>query len=92
MAVQVKIPTPLRKFTDGSEVVEVEGSNIREVLDQLETNHPGIKSKLCDDAGNVRRFINVYANEEDIRFLDKMDTAVSDGDEISIIPAIAGGR
>jgi len=92
MAVQVKIPTPLRKFTDGSEVVQVEASNIREVLDQLETNHPGIKSKLCDDSGNVRRFINVYANEEDIRFLDKMDTAVNDGDEVSIIPAIAGGR
>ena len=92
MAVQVKFPTPLRKFTDGSEVVQVEASNIREVLDQLETNHPGIKSKLCDDSGNVRRFINVYANEEDIRFLDKMDTAVNDGDEVSIIPAIAGGR
>ena len=92
MAVQVKIPTPLRNFTDESDMVEVEGSNIREVLDQFETNHPGIKSKLCDDAGNVRRFINVYANEEDIRFLDKVDTAVSDGDEISIIPAIAGGR
>jgi molybdopterin synthase sulfur carrier subunit len=92
MAVQVKIPTPLRKFTHGSEMVEVEGSNIREVLDQLETNYPSIKSKLCDDSGNVRRFINVYANEEDIRFLDKMETAVSDGDEISIIPAIAGGR
>ncbi len=92
MAVNVKIPTPLRKFTDGADVVPVEAATIREVLDALEAAHAGIKSKLCDADGNVRRFINVYANDEDIRFAQKLDTPVSDGDEISIIPAIAGGR
>ena len=91
MTVTVKIPTPLRKFTDGQDVVAVEATNIREVLDALETAHAGIKSKLCDAEGNVRRFINVYANEDDIRFAQKLDTPVADGDEISIIPAIAGG-
>jgi molybdopterin synthase sulfur carrier subunit len=91
MAVIVKIPTPLRKFTDGEDSVPVEASTIREVLDALESAHAGIKAKLCDADGNVRRFINVYVNEEDIRFAQKLDTPVADGDEISIIPAIAGG-
>ena len=92
MAVQVKIPTPLRKLTGGADIVEVAASTVGEAIDALESNHPGIKSKICDDSGNVRRFINVYANQEDIRFQEKLNTSLSDGDEIAIIPAIAGGR
>ena len=92
MAIAVKIPTPLRKLTNGEDTVSIAGATVGEVLDNLEASYPGIKTKICDDSGKVRRFINVYANQEDIRFQDKLDTAVSDGDEISIIPAIAGGR
>lgn len=91
MAVQIKIPASLRKFVGGNDVVAVEGANVREVLDQLDSGHPGIKAKLCDDSGNVRRFINIYANSEDIRFLDNLDTALGDGAEVQIVPAIAGG-
>ncbi len=92
MAVRVKIPTPLRKLTAGKDVVEVEGKTVGEVIDRLEAMHPGIKTRLCDDKGKVRRFINIYANQDDIRYLNDLDTEVSDGDEIAIIPAIAGGR
>ena len=91
MSVQVKIPTPLRKLTGGADIVEVSAATVGAALDELESKHPGIKSKICDDNGNVRRFINVYANSEDIRFQEKLATALSDGDEIAIIPAIAGG-
>ena len=92
MAVQVKIPTPLRKLTGGADIVEVTAATVGQAIDELEANHPGIKSKICDDNGNVRRFINVYANQEDIRFQEKLATALADGDEIAIIPAIAGGK
>ena len=91
MSVQVKIPTPLRKLTGGADMVEVSAGTVGEALDALEGKHPGIKTKICDDNGNVRRFINVYANQEDIRFQEKLGTALNDGDEIAIIPAIAGG-
>ena len=91
MSVQVKIPTPLRKLTGGADIVEVSAATVGEALDALESKHPGIKTKICDDSGNVRRFINVYANQEDIRFQEKLGTALNDGDEIAIIPAIAGG-
>lgn len=91
MAITVRIPTPLRTLTEGKDEVEAKGSNIREIIDDLEGNYPGIKERLCDDKG-VRRFVNIYQNEEDIRFLDSLDTAVKDGDSISIVPAIAGGR
>ena len=87
----VRIPTPLRKYTEGKEEVEVSGANVGEVINALETAHPGIKERICDDAGAVRRFVNVFVADEDIRFLDKTETAVKDGDEISIVPAIAGG-
>ncbi|RMH38880.1 MAG: MoaD/ThiS family protein [Deltaproteobacteria bacterium] len=88
----VRIPTPLRKLTGGADKVQVAGSNIGEVIAALETSYPGIKARICDDDGNVRRFVNIFANDEDIRFLQNLDTPVSDGDEISIVPAIAGGR
>lgn len=91
MGIQIKIPTPLRKLTDGKDMVEVSATSIGEALNALESAHPGIKTKICDDSGNVRRFINVYANQDDIRFQEKLETPLKDGDEVSIIPAIAGG-
>ncbi len=91
MAVIVKIPTPLRKFTADKDSIAVEGATVGAVLQALEAKAPGISAKLVDDDGKVRRFINIYAGEDDIRFLDGLNTAVSDGAEISIIPAIAGG-
>ncbi|MCB9729514.1 MAG: MoaD/ThiS family protein [Deltaproteobacteria bacterium] len=92
MAVTIKIPTSLRKFAGGNDAIAVDGANVRAALDQLEAAHPGIKAKICDGDGNLRRFINVYANQEDIRFLDNLDTPLSDGAELQIVPAIAGGR
>ena len=89
---KVRIPTPLRKLTEGKEEVSVSGATIRAAIDDLERQHPGIKARICDDAGSVRKFINVFANEEDIRFLQNLDTPIKDSDEISIVPAIAGGR
>ena len=92
MAITVRIPTPLRTLTEGKEEVEASGDNVRDVIDDLEKNYPGLKDRLCDEKGAVRRFVNIYQNEEDIRFLDNLETAVKDGDAISIVPAIAGGR
>lgn len=91
MAITVRIPTPLRTLTEGRDEVEAAGSNIRELIEDLEKNYPGMKERLCDEKG-VRRFVNIYQNEEDIRFLDSLDTEVKDGDSVSIVPAIAGGR
>jgi molybdopterin synthase sulfur carrier subunit len=91
MSVPVRIPTPLRKLTDNQEVVQVEGANIREVLNSLESAFPGLKERICDEHNNIRRFVNVFVNDEDIRFLQESDTPVKTGDEISIVPAIAGG-
>jgi molybdopterin synthase sulfur carrier subunit len=91
MAVTVRIPTPLRKLTSDQPEVEVVGSDIESIIENLEANHPGIKERICDESGNIRRFVNIYLNDEDIRFLDGTATAVTDGDEISVIPAIAGG-
>ena len=87
----VRIPTPLRKLTDGKEEVRAAGATVRAVLEDLDRQHPGVRARLFDDAGSVRKFINVFANEEDIRFLQNLDTPVKDSDEISIVPAIAGG-
>jgi molybdopterin converting factor small subunit len=87
----VRIPTPLRKYTENQEEVAVAGGTIKEVLDGLEKNYPGIKERICDDSGAVRRFVNVFVADEDIRFLDNLDTSVQEADEISIVPAIAGG-
>ena len=91
MAVQVRIPTPLRKFTGGADTVEIEGSTVDALLDALDANHPGLKERICDTDGSVRRFVNIYVNGDDIRFLDGGASAVKDGDEVSIVPAIAGG-
>lgn len=91
MAVQVRIPTPLRNLTNDAEVVEVEAATIGGAIEALQAQFPGIKERLVDEAGEVRRFVNVYVNEEDIRFLQNQDSPLKDGDEVSIIPAIAGG-
>jgi molybdopterin synthase sulfur carrier subunit len=91
MAVTVRIPTPLRKLTSDRSEVGAVGSDIESIIENLEANHPGIKERICDESGNIRRFVNIYLNDEDIRFLDGTATAVTDGDEISVIPAIAGG-
>lgn len=91
MAKKVRIPTPLRKLTNNEELVEVDAATIGEVISELQTRYPGIKDRLIDETGSIRRFVNVYVNEEDIRFLQNQQTAIKDGDEISIIPAIAGG-
>lgn len=91
MSVKVLIPTPLQKLTQDQATVECDGSTITELLESLEQNCPGIKARLCDDKGDLRRFVNFYVNSEDIRFLDGTNTALADGDEVSIIPAIAGG-
>ena len=87
----VRIPTPLRKLTNELEVVQASGANIGEVLASLDQAFPGLKERICDDAGNIRRFVNVFVNDEDIRFLDEQKTVVKEQDEISIVPAIAGG-
>ncbi|NQT95150.1 MAG: MoaD/ThiS family protein [Candidatus Omnitrophica bacterium] len=91
MAIKVRIPTPLQKLTNNQAEVESEGKNVKELIDNLESSFPGIKERLCDEAGKARKFINIYVNEEDIRFLQREDTALKDSDEVSIIPAIAGG-
>lgn len=91
MAVKVRIPTPLMKLTNNESEVSAEGATIADILNNLESQYEGIKERICDETGAPRRFINIYLNEEDIRFLDGEKTVVKEGDEISIIPAIAGG-
>jgi molybdopterin synthase sulfur carrier subunit len=87
----VLIPTPLRKLTNELETVSAGGSTIGELLDNLDQSFPGLKERICDESGNVRRFVNIFVNGEDIRFLEEKATPVKDADEISIVPAIAGG-
>jgi sulfur-carrier protein len=91
MSKKVRIPTPLRKLTNNEELVEVNAPTIGEAIAELPSRFPGIAERLVDEKGDVRRFVNVYVNEEDIRFLKNRETPLKDGDEISIIPAIAGG-
>lgn len=91
MAVKVRIPTPLQKLTGDKGEVEVKATDIQNLLENLEKSFPGIKARICDEGGKVRRFVNVYLNEEDIRFLKQEATPLKDGDEVSIVPAIAGG-
>jgi len=91
MAIQVLIPTPLQKFTNDEASVSLEASSIDALLQALEGRYPGIQARLCDENGKLRRFLNLYVNSEDIRFLDNQATFLSDGDEVSIVPAVAGG-
>ncbi|HJK98717.1 MAG TPA: MoaD/ThiS family protein [Polyangiaceae bacterium LLY-WYZ-14_1] len=92
MAVTVRIPTALRTLTGGADEISGDAPNVGALLDQLEGQHPGLKGRVCDDKGSVRRSVNIFVNEDDIRFLDGLDTKLSEKDVVSIIPAIAGGR
>ena len=91
MAIKIRIPTPLQKLTDNKDIVECKAQNVKELVDSLEKEFPGMKDRLCDEKGKIRRFLNIYVNDEDIRFLQMEKTPLKDGDEVSIIPAIAGG-
>ncbi|MBP38105.1 MAG: MoaD/ThiS family protein [Dehalococcoidia bacterium] len=91
MAVTVKIPTPLRKLTNGETSVDTDGSTIGAIVDALELVYPGMKERLVDDSGELRHFVNIYLNGEDVRYLDGLASAVADRDELSIVPAVAGG-
>ena len=91
MTVTVRVPTTLRTLTAGASEVEVEGTTVAQVLDSLEVAHPGFKDRLLDDAGGLRRFVNLYVADDDVRFRDGLDTPVAEGNTVSIIPAVAGG-
>jgi sulfur-carrier protein len=91
MSVQVQVPTVLRKHTNGARAVEVDGANVAAVIESLETHYPGMRSELLSDDGTVRQFVNIYVNDEDIRYLDRLNTALTDGDRVAILPAVAGG-
>jgi MoaD family protein len=91
MPAKVRIPAPLRKLTNDQVIVEVEGKTIQDLLSALDKKHPGLKDRICDESGQVRRFVNIFVNGEDIRFKDGAKTPVTEGAEVSIIPAIAGG-
>lgn len=90
MAIEVRIPTILRNYTDGAKTVQGSGATLSEVLGDLEERHPGLRERLVDD-GSLRRFVNVYLNDEDVRFLSGLETPVSDGDSVTVLPAVAGG-
>lgn len=91
MPITVRIPSPLRNLTSGRGEVEATGGSVADLLDNVESQHPGLKARIYDEQGQLRRFVNIYLNDEDIRFLDGPQTATKDGDVLSIIPAIAGG-
>lgn len=88
---QIRIPSPLRKLTNDIEMVNADAASLGEAIDKLEGEYPGIKERICDEAGDIRRFVNIYVNGEDVRFLDNMATKLSPNDEVSIVPAVAGG-
>lgn len=91
MPVTVRIPTPLRKLTQEQDVVSADGPTLAAIVSNLETTYPGLQDRLLDDAGEIRRFVNVFVNGEDVRFLDGLSTPIGEGDEVSIVPAVAGG-
>jgi len=91
MSVHVRIPTPLRRFTGGAEEVSATGDTVAALVEDIERNHPGLKERICDEQGKVRRFVNIFVNGDDIRFLNNLETTTKAGDEVSIVPAIAGG-
>ena len=91
MAIEVRIPPILRTYTDGEKAVTGEGQSIGALIEDLESNHPGIKGRLLDDEGGLRRFVNVYVNDEDVRFIGGLEAELSDGDQVVVLPAVAGG-
>lgn len=92
MPVTVRIPTPLRSLARGHAEVQAKGDTVMDVVNDLERQFPGLRERLIDDGGELRRFVNIYVNQEDVRFLSGKETGLKDGDEVSIVPAIAGGR
>jgi len=90
MAIEVRIPTILRTYTDGEKAVKGDGGSLAALIDDLEANHPGIKERLVDD-GDLRRFVNVYVNDEDVRFIGGLEAELADGDQVVVLPAVAGG-
>ncbi len=92
MPARVRVPTPLRRFTAGSGEVPADGASVKAIIEDLERRHPGMRERLLDQNGELRRFVNIYVNGDDIRFLNQLESKVQDGDDISIVPAIAGGR
>ena len=91
MSVMIRIPTPLRRMTNGQAKVEIDVSNVGDMVEQLDSSFPGFKARLVDENGDLRYFVNIYLNGEDVRFLQGLDTATKSGDEVSIVPAVAGG-
>ena len=91
VAIQVKIPTILRTYTDGSKTVSGDGATLGALLDDLDAHHPGLKGRLVQDDGSLHRFVNIYVNDEDVRFSGGLDTTIADGDSVTILPAVAGG-
>ncbi len=91
MAIEVKIPTILRTYTDGAKTVDASGDTLSALIDDLDTRHTGLKGRLLTDEGSLHRFVNVYVNDEDVRFTGSLDTALKDGDAVTILPAVAGG-
>ena len=91
MSISVRIPTPLRRVTNGVDKVDAEGDTLDQIIDSLDSQYPGIKGRLCDEDGDLRNFVNVYVNGEDVRFMQGLATATKSGDEVSIVPAVAGG-
>ncbi len=91
MAIEVRIPTILRTYTDGAKVVEGKGDTLADLIDDLDSRHPGVKGRLVTDEGALHRFVNVYVNDEDVRFLGGLGTALSDRDQVTVLPAVAGG-
>lgn len=92
MSIVVRIPTPLRRLTGGLDKVEVEGASLQGVIDAMNQEYPGIRERICDDNGDLRNFVNVYVNGEDVRFLQGLETPTNSGDEVSVVPAVAGGN
>ena len=91
MAIEVRIPTILRTYTGGAKSVEASGATLAALMDDLDVRHPGLKARLITEAGGLHRFVNVYVNDEDVRFTGALDTALKDGDSVTILPAVAGG-
>ncbi|MCH8281252.1 MAG: MoaD family protein [Chloroflexi bacterium] len=92
MSILVRIPTPLRRMTNGEAKVELESSSVGELVEKLDSSYPGFKDRLVDENGDLRYFVNIYLNGEDVRFLQGLETTTNSGDEVSIVPAVAGGR
>ena len=92
MAVEVRVPTVLRRHTEGERVVQADGATVAGVIDSLVSRYPGLKTELLNEDGQLRQFVNLYVNDEDIRYLDRLDTKVKEGDALAILPAVAGGQ